>query len=112
MAEVKSSVDKNRTVLREAVPLDSPLSMYIEPTRVCNFKCFYCMHSTRGKSGGALEQTGFRLEHMDMEFFCKACRRYYEFSYGAEKSLLFRIRRTTYEQKAAGYDRFIEKIRF
>lgn len=71
MAEVKSSVDKNRTVLREAVPLDSPLSMYIEPTRVCNFKCFYCMHSTRGKSGGALEQAGFRLEHMDMELFAK-----------------------------------------
>lgn len=71
MAEVKSSVDRNRTVLREAVPLDSPLSMYIEPTRVCNFKCFYCMHSTRGKSGGALEQTGFCLEHMDMDFFEK-----------------------------------------
>lgn len=71
MAEIKSSVDKNRTILREAVPLDSPLSMYIEPTRICNFKCFYCMHSTRGKEGGALERTGFRLEHMEMEFFGK-----------------------------------------
>jgi wyosine [tRNA(Phe)-imidazoG37] synthetase (radical SAM superfamily) len=69
MAEVKSSVDKNRTILREAVPLDSPLSMYIEPTRVCNFKCFYCMHSTRGVTGGALDRTGFELKHMDMELF-------------------------------------------
>ncbi len=71
MAEVKSSVDKNRTILREAVPLDSPLSMYIEPTRVCNFKCFYCMHSTRGEKDGALEKTGFNIAHMDMEFYEK-----------------------------------------
>ena len=71
MAEVKSSVDKNRTILREAVPLNSPLSMYIEPTRVCNFKCFYCMHSTRGQKNGALEQTGFSLEHMDMQLYQK-----------------------------------------
>lgn len=71
MAEVKSSVDQNRTILREAVPLDSPLSMYIEPTRVCNFRCFYCMHSTRGIQGGALDKTGFRLEHMDMDLYAK-----------------------------------------
>lgn len=71
MAEIKSSVDKNRTILREAVPLDSPLSMYVEPTRVCNFKCFYCMHSTRGVQGGQLEKTGFKLEHMDMNLYAK-----------------------------------------
>lgn len=71
MAEIKSSVDKNRTILREAVPLNSPLSMYIEPTRVCNFKCFYCMHSTRGQNKGALEQTGFRLAHLDMKLYQK-----------------------------------------
>ena len=56
MAEVKSSVDKNRTILRDAVPLNSPLSMYIEPTRICNFKCFYCMHSTRGGRTGHLKK--------------------------------------------------------
>lgn len=71
MAEVKSSVDKNRTILRDAVPLNSPLSMYIEPTRQCNFRCFYCMHSTRGQKGGALEQTGFCLEHMNMQLYQK-----------------------------------------
>lgn len=71
MAEVKSSVDTKRTVLQDAVPLDSPLSMYIEPTRICNFKCFYCMHSTRGIAEGALARTGFSLNHMDMDFFKK-----------------------------------------
>ena len=71
MAEIKSSVDKNRTILREVIPLDSPLSMYIEPTRICNFQCFYCMHSTRGEKGKALEQTGFQIEHMDMQLYEK-----------------------------------------
>lgn len=71
MAEVKSSVDKNRIILREVVPLDSPLSMYIEPTRICNFKCFYCMHSTRGCTNGKLEQTGFELRHIDMQLYEK-----------------------------------------
>lgn len=71
MAEVKSSVDKNRTILREAVPLDSPLSMYVEPTRYCNFKCFYCMHSTRGCEDGQLSQSGFKIAHMDMDFYSK-----------------------------------------
>lgn len=79
MAKVESSVDKKRTILREVVPLDSPLSMYIEPTRVCNFKCFYCMHSTRGQKNGALDKTGFKIEHMDMELYGKLVKEIMEF---------------------------------
>lgn len=71
MANVASSVDKNRTILREVVPLDSPLSMYIEPTRNCNFKCFYCMHSTRGDKNGQLANEKFALKPMDMNLFKK-----------------------------------------
>ena len=52
MAEVKPSYDTKRQRLSEVIPLDSPLSMYVEPTRTCNFKCFYCMHSTRGRRAG------------------------------------------------------------
>ena len=40
MAEVKPSYDTKRQRLSEVIPLDSPLSMYVEPTRTCNFKCF------------------------------------------------------------------------
>lgn len=71
MAEVKPSYDTKRQRLSEVIPLDSPLSMYVEPTRTCNFKCFYCMHSTRGEEGGILEQAGFRLAHMEMPFYEK-----------------------------------------
>lgn len=74
MAEIKPSYETKRQKLSEIIPLDSPLSMYIEPTRTCNFKCFYCMHSTRGEKGGVLEQTGFRLAHMDMDLYEKLVR--------------------------------------
>ena len=79
MAEVKSSVDTKRQKIADIVPLDSPLSMYIEPTRACNFKCFYCMHSTRGVAGGELEKMGFAIGHMDMELFDKLVRDIMEF---------------------------------
>ena len=71
MAEIKPSYDTKRQKLSEIIPLDSPLSMYIEPTRTCNFKCFYCMHSTRGEKGGVLDRTGFQLAHMEMELYDK-----------------------------------------
>lgn len=71
MADIKPSYDTNRKKLSEVIPLDSPMSMYIEPTRVCNFKCFYCMHSTRGEKGGVLDRMGFHLGHMDMELYQK-----------------------------------------
>lgn len=74
MAEFKPSYDTKRQNLSEIIPLDGPLSMYIELTRVCNFKCFYCMHSTRGEKGGVLEKAGFRLDHMDMGLYEKLVR--------------------------------------
>lgn len=32
----------NRTVLSEVVPLETPLSIMIEPANACNFHCYYC----------------------------------------------------------------------
>ena len=74
MAKITTSFDPNRTKLSEVIPLDSPFAMYVEPTRTCNFKCFYCMHSTRGEQNGALDRTGFRLGHMDMRLYEKVVR--------------------------------------
>lgn len=79
MAEIKPSYDVNRKKLSEIIPLDSPLSMYIEPTRKCNLKCFYCMHSSRGVAGGQLEQAGFRIESMEMDLFDKISQEIMEF---------------------------------
>jgi MoaA/NifB/PqqE/SkfB family radical SAM enzyme len=80
MAEVKASYSAKRVSLQEAVPLAAPLSMYIEATRLCNLKCFYCMHSTRGDKNGALEKTGFNIAHMDMRIYEKIVRDIMSFS--------------------------------
>lgn len=71
MAEIKPSYDTNRQKLADIIPLEAPFGMYIEPTRKCNFKCFYCMHSTRNIVGGELEQTGFAIENMSDELYDK-----------------------------------------
>lgn len=34
-----------RIDLREAVPLAMPLSMYIDPSSACNYRCVFCPHS-------------------------------------------------------------------
>lgn len=70
-ATVTSSIDPNRNRLAEVLPLDAPYTIYIEPTRYCNLKCFYCMHGTRGRQGGALEQMGFRLINMEETLYGK-----------------------------------------
>lgn len=35
-----------RQYLKDVLPLDTPFSIQIEPTRACNFCCVYCLHST------------------------------------------------------------------
>lgn len=44
--KIRPSYDENRTVLKDIIPLAAPFTVFIEPTRMCNFKCFYCLHST------------------------------------------------------------------
>lgn len=39
-------IERNkRSYLKDIIPLDMPLSVQIEPTGNCNFKCVYCYHS-------------------------------------------------------------------
>lgn len=74
MAEIKCSYDTNRKRLGDIVPLASPLSMYIEPTKKCNFKCFYCMHSTRDREDGEFARTGYECADIDPGFYSKIVR--------------------------------------
>ncbi|RCX16888.1 radical SAM protein with 4Fe4S-binding SPASM domain [Anaerobacterium chartisolvens] len=68
-AEIKPSYDTNRKQLSEVIPLSSPFTVFIEPTRCCNFKCFYCLHGTRGQQNGELAKTGYKLRHMDFSMY-------------------------------------------
>ena len=71
MAVIRPPYDPKRTDLRQVIPLSTPFILFIEPTRLCNLKCFYCMHSTRGNSEGVLERAGIPVRHMDMDLYDK-----------------------------------------
>lgn len=36
---------KKREILKNILPLETPLSIQVEPSGMCNFKCVYCIHS-------------------------------------------------------------------
>jgi len=36
---------KKRYYLKNVLPLETPLTIQVEPSRACNFKCIYCSHS-------------------------------------------------------------------
>ncbi len=44
-----------RLDLAKAIPLSGPLTIYVEPTNICNFKCVYCpesFHNYKETAGG------------------------------------------------------------
>ena len=57
---------KGRMNLREILPLEKPLSIFIEPTNICNFRCVACVQGS--------EETRNDLKpfcHMDIKLFKK-----------------------------------------
>jgi radical SAM protein with 4Fe4S-binding SPASM domain len=68
-AELKPYYDTNRKKLADIIPLPHPFTVYIELTRFCNFKCFYCIHSTRDLPGGELEKLGYDIKHMEFKMY-------------------------------------------
>lgn len=46
MAERNNIVNKNRVNLGEALPLDTPFSLFIDVCNACNFKCKFCAIQT------------------------------------------------------------------
>lgn len=68
-AKIKPSYDGKRQPLANIIPLDEPFTIFIEPTRYCNFKCFYCLHSTRGEKEGELAKTRYELKNMDFSLY-------------------------------------------
>lgn len=88
-AIIKPNVDNNRQILADLIPLDAPFSVYIEQTRVCNFKCFYCIHSTRDDAGSAFQKLGYEVKHMKQEEMEKIVAALKEFPQGKIKRIVF-----------------------
>ncbi len=60
-------ITKNdRQILKNILPLAKPLSVFIEPTNICNFRCAPCVHGN-DKTRNDLKP----LMHMDMKLFRK-----------------------------------------
>jgi radical SAM protein with 4Fe4S-binding SPASM domain len=71
MAQLKkntySELRKNeRRPLKDAVPLDRPYILYIEPSSICNFKCVQCPQSLQDH-----EKLSGRMQNMTVECFHK-----------------------------------------
>jgi radical SAM protein with 4Fe4S-binding SPASM domain len=56
----------DRRILRDLLPLKKPLSVFIEPTNMCNFRCTPCVHGQE-KTRNDLKP----FAHMDIDLFKK-----------------------------------------
>lgn len=84
-AEIKPYYDTNRKKLADIVPLNHPFTVYIEATRYCNFKCFYCIHSTRDIKDGEFQKLGYGIKHMDFDMYKKVLRQLAELPKGIKR---------------------------
>ncbi|QFY88660.2 radical SAM protein [Magnetovirga frankeli] len=67
-AKIKPGYDNQRRLLRDIVPLDTPFTLFIAPSQVCNFKCSYCLHAL---SNSEKKAKGFSLSKMKFSVFKK-----------------------------------------
>lgn len=85
LAEKKPYYDANRKRLADIIPLPHPFTVYIEQTRYCNFKCFYCIHSTRDKKDGEFASLGYALRHMDFALYGNIIQQLAAFPHGIKR---------------------------
>lgn len=62
-------ISHDRRALREMLPLSKPLSLFIEPTNVCNFRCAPCVHGSENTRSDLKP-----LRHMEMSLYEKLIR--------------------------------------
>lgn len=89
MAEIKPNYDTNRKKLADIIPLPAPFTVYIEQTKYCNFKCFYCIHSTRDEENGEFKKLGHKMMHMNEDYFRKIISELQAFPHGSVKRIVF-----------------------
>ena len=88
-AEIKPYYDTKRSKLADVVPLAAPYTVYIEATRFCNVKCFYCLQSTRDDDSGEMNQLGLKTSHMDEKMYAVLLDQLSEFPSGGIKRIVF-----------------------
>lgn len=66
--KIKPSYDENRQCLGKIFPLDTPFTVTIDTSEVCNFKCKYCFRACTDKTAWGYADNSI----MDWEIFEKA----------------------------------------
>lgn len=84
-AIVKPYYDNKRKKLAEIIPLPHPFTVYIEVTRYCNIKCYYCLQSTRDDLNGGMNKLGLAVMHMDFDLYKTAIRQLALFPEGIKR---------------------------
>jgi MoaA/NifB/PqqE/SkfB family radical SAM enzyme len=64
IAELTPGYDGSRQVLKDIVPLETPFTLFISPSQLCNFKCHFCSHSL---PIAKKTEAGLRLVNQDFE---------------------------------------------
>lgn len=54
--------------MADAIPLDTPFTVVIEPTNACNFKCSFCFHSLKSEE---LKKQGFSQNNLSADQYKK-----------------------------------------
>jgi MoaA/NifB/PqqE/SkfB family radical SAM enzyme len=88
-ADRKPNIDMDRKRLADIIPVDAPFTVYIEQTRVCNIKCFYCIHSTRDNKNGEFSKLRYDIRHMEFNDYLKVINDLNEFPKGSIKRIVF-----------------------
>jgi len=65
-AKIKAGYDSQRQFLKDVVPINTPFTLFISPSQLCNFKCHYCSHSL---SNEKKKREGFVAKNLEYEKF-------------------------------------------
>lgn len=68
-AEYRSPIDPDRKPLQELLPLQAPLSLYIDPSDICNFRCDFCFQRHKKINGKGMSPDLFDKIVNDMKEF-------------------------------------------
>lgn len=77
MGIIKESFDTNRQILGKILPLDTPFTVIVDASEVCNLKCNYCFRSDSNKDNWGYAKA---LNKMDWNTFVKVINQIKEFS--------------------------------
>jgi len=84
-AKIKPGYDNIRKPLKDIIPADTPFTLFISPSQLCNFKCHFCSHSL---SIEEKKKAGFVSINQDFKVFKKIAEQSKEFPNKYKRILL------------------------